>query len=177
MHHFSSQVLNISLAVLALTPMRTASAAEPSPRAIVKLNPTEANTATGMLTLDTNQTGVLLRGRITGLTPGAHGIHVHQFGDCTAPDGESAGPHFNPNETAHGAPASPPHHAGDLGNLQADTQGVAQYSQEIPEVAVTDLIGRAVIVHEHQDDYQTQPTGNSGKRVACGVIGIARRVD
>ncbi|MGH8807080.1 MAG: superoxide dismutase family protein, partial [Noviherbaspirillum sp.] len=115
--------------------------------------------------------------RIDGLTPGVHGFHVHEKGDCSAPDAMSAGGHFNPGSKPHGDPAHADHHAGDFGNLAADAAGNAALKLTIPAKELTlasdaphSVVGRALVVHADPDDLRTQPTGNSGKRVACGVV-------
>ena len=112
----------------------------------------------------------------TGLKPNVeHGFHMHEFGDCSAAaaDGSSAGGHFNPTAQPHG-PQAGPHHQGDMPSLKADAAGNASVSFEIGGTlegsGATDLMGKGVIVHVMPDDYVTQPTGNSGARLACGVI-------
>jgi Cu-Zn family superoxide dismutase len=114
---------------------------------------------------------------IEGLTPNQqHAIHVHEFGDCTAPDAASAGSHYNPEGHPHALPAADTRHAGDLGNLQADAQGKAHYEITVRNCSiagVNPILGRAVIVHAKPDD-GGQPVGNAGGRIACGVIGIAK---
>jgi len=115
---------------------------------------------------------------VAGLTPGAHGFHIHEKGDCSAPDGTSAGGHFNPGAQAHGRSGHGAHHAGDTDNIVADAKGVARIDAHVSGVtlgggAANDIAGRAVIVHAAADDYTTQPTGNAGARVACGVIKVA----
>lgn len=121
---------------------------------------------------------------IKGLTPGKHAMHVHEFGDCGADAegaaGGAAGGHFNPNKVDHGAPGSGTHHPGDYGNLEADAEGRAVYTLTVPagtfsvnEGDALGILGRGVIVHEKQDDFMTQPTGNAGGRVGCGVINVA----
>ena len=111
---------------------------------------------------------------LKGLKPGDHGVHIHEKGDCSAPDGKSAGDHFNPAKVAHGAPDAPAHHAGDLGNLTAGEDGVAQKTVTVDFLTVAEgeksAVGRAVIVHEKADDMKSQPAGNAGARVACGVV-------
>jgi Cu-Zn family superoxide dismutase len=114
-------------------------------------------------------------GEVRGLKPNAeHGFHVHEKGDCSSEDGMSAGGHFNPKGAPHGRYDTAPHHAGDVPNLRADAKGVAKISWEDDELTVADgpatVVGKAVIVHRDPDDYRTQPAGNSGPRVACGVI-------
>lgn len=108
-----------------------------------------------------------------GLTPGEHGFHIHDFGDCSAPDASSAKGHFNPTGRVHGHPGSDQRHGGDLPNLVADTRGEAKYSAELKGLTLTGptgVIGRSVVIHADPDDYKSQPAGNAGKRIACGVI-------
>ncbi|MHB0972508.1 MAG: superoxide dismutase family protein [Thermoanaerobaculia bacterium] len=105
--------------------------------------------------------------------PGTHGFHVHEKGDCSAPDATSAGGHFNPTSHEHGAHA-PESHAGDFGNLTADANGQIRNEFLTRSITLspgaTSAIGRAVVLHASADDLKTQPTGNSGGRIACGVI-------
>jgi len=115
---------------------------------------------------------VEVRGTISGLTPGAHGFHIHEIGDCGGQGAVAAGGHFNPSEQLHGRP-SVHSHMGDLGNIKANDQGVAVINKNLTMLAQDDLIaleGRSVIVHAAPDDFFSQPTGDSGTRVACGVI-------
>jgi superoxide dismutase, Cu-Zn family len=112
---------------------------------------------------------------VRGLKPNSkHGFHIHEFGDCTGGDGMTAGSHFNPGNSAHGAPGGDQHHAGDLGNITADAGGKASGELRINGVLAMSLIGRGVIIHAKEDDLKTQPAGESGERIACGVIGLAR---
>ena len=145
-----------------------------SPAATARLAPTKGNQATG--TVDFLQHGnvVSVDARITGLTPGPHGFHIHEKGDCRAADGSSAGGHFNPTGAAHAGPDSGVRHAGDLGNITADANGNAVYKVEVSGISLEtgsdSIIGRAVIVHADADDLHSQPAGNSGARIACGLI-------
>ncbi|MGA7615147.1 MAG: superoxide dismutase family protein, partial [Thermoanaerobaculia bacterium] len=111
---------------------------------------------------------------LTGLTPGEHGFHVHEKGDCSAADATSAGGHFNPTGAPHGSPAAATHHAGDLGNVTANANGEVHTSMTTSSITVTDgprsITGRAVVVHADPDDFVSQPSGNAGPRVGCGVI-------
>src|ERR1041385_3613916 len=140
----------------------------------VELKPTQGNKAAGSITLATMGQGVHFTGTITGLTPGKHGFHIHEKGDCSAPDGASAGGHFNPDQKAHGAPDAAEHHAGDLGNIEADASGTAKVSIHMNGITLgsgaNSVMSKAIIVHANEDDLKTQPTGNAGARVACGVI-------
>ncbi|KAL9371929.1 hypothetical protein Peur_037069 [Populus x canadensis] len=118
--------------------------------------------------------------RITGLTPGPHGFHLHQYGDTT--NGcVSTGAHFNPNNLTHGAPEDEIRHAGDLGNIAATADGVAEaiiVDNQIPLSGPNTVIGRALVVHELEDDLGkgghelSSTTGNAGGRLACGVVGL-----
>lgn len=147
-------------------------------KAIAVLYPTEGNTARGWVSFTVTDNGVLIEAEVTGLTPGEHGFHIHEFGDCSALDATSAGGHFNPFGEKHGAPDSLHRHVGDLGNLIADENGIAKYQRLDTLITLSgpnSIIGRAVIVHENPDDFVSQPTGNAGGRVACGVIGIAKQ--
>ena len=121
--------------------------------------------------------GVTVHYRITGLTPGKHGFHIHEKGDLSAPDFASAGGHFNPGGHKHGGPEGDARHGGDLGNITADDKGVAEGKVSAVGVTLdeskTGIIGRSIVVHEKADDLQTDPSGNSGGRIGAGVIKAA----
>ncbi|MBW2278571.1 MAG: superoxide dismutase family protein [Deltaproteobacteria bacterium] len=137
------------------------------------LNPTEGNVVSGSVTFTQVDGNVHVHAEITGLTPGKHGFHVHEVGDCSDPAGKSAGGHFNPDEMDHGGPHDAIRHVGDLGNLEADDGGKAVLDTDDSLVALdgpNTVIGRSVIVHADADDLTSQPTGAAGARVACGVI-------
>ena len=143
--------------------------------ATAELKATEGNTVAGTLTFVPVDGGIRVTGQVTGLQGGEHGFHVHENGDCSAPDASSAGGHFNPASTAHGRVGQGEHHAGDSDNISANAQGVATVDTLLQGVTLgdgsgTDIVGRGVIVHADPDDYTTQPTGNAGGRLACGVI-------
>jgi superoxide dismutase, Cu-Zn family len=150
-----------------------------APEAVAQIAPTQGNTVSGSLALASAPQGVHITGSVQGLKPDAEfGFHVHEKGDCSAPDGSSAGGHFNPTQAQHGNPASGAHHAGDMLNIRSSAEGVAQIDTTAAGTTLhgdptTDLMGKAIVVHESPDDYTTQPSGNSGKRVACGVIAAA----
>jgi superoxide dismutase, Cu-Zn family len=137
--------------------------------------PTQGNTAAGKVRFTQKGDFVKVEIELAGLTPGAHGFHIHEKGDCSAPDGMSAGGHFNPSKSVHGASDAPVRHAGDLGNVVAGADGKVTAVVETSGMSVgtgdNGIVGRAVIVHASPDDLKTQPTGNAGKRVGCGVIG------
>jgi len=161
---------------LALT-VTGCAALKPTPKVYeIALAPTAGNTAKGMLVATTVPDGVHFHGRVTGLDPGStHGFHIHEHGDCSAPDASTAGGHFNPTGSEHGDPAGMVHHAGDIANLIADAQGAVDVDVTVHGVSLAtstsdDVLGRSLIVHRDADDYTTQPSGNSGPRIACGVI-------
>lgn len=145
-------------------------------RAVAVLRPTEGNDVHGIVTFTPAEDGIRIVADIEGLSPGKHGFHIHEYGDCSAPDGTSAGGHFNPEDKPHGAPGDAERHVGDLGNLEADAEGRAHYERVDSLISFTgshSIIGLAVIIHAGEDDFVSQPTGNAGPRAACGVIGIA----
>lgn len=169
-------VLGLLLLLPACAGQQGPSSSDPPPVTIsasVSLSPTSGNSTQGTLTLTEEAGGVRITGQINGLTPGEHGIHVHETGDCSAPDASSAGDHYNPATTHHGSPEANPHHAGDLGNITADANGTAQIDKVFPTLALQgarSVLGRSVVVHAEKDDLSTQPSGASGARIACGVI-------
>lgn len=137
------------------------------------LHPTKDHQVTGTVVFTVVDGGVRVVADLEGLTPGDHGFHVHEFGDCSAPDGSSAGGHFNPTKKQHGGPDSEERHVGDFGNITADANGKAHYDRVDTVIKLSgenSIVGHSVVVHEKADDLVTQPTGNSGARVACGVI-------
>ena len=145
--------------------------------AVCVIMPTAGNNAQGTVRFINQAVGVKIVADISGLSPnGTHAIHVHTYGDCTSSDGKSAGGHYNPAGVAHALPASDVRHAGDLGNLKADTQGHAHYELTVDNLSIlrfhNPVLGRAVIIHAKADD-GGQPTGNAGARIGHGVIGIA----
>jgi len=144
-------------------------------RATAQLQSTTANTATGSVTFVQAGDKVVVSGLVSGLRPNAeHGFHLHEKGDCSSGDGMSTGGHFNPDGKPHGKHAGMAHHAGDLPSLRADASGAAKFSFESTSISVgsgaANIIGRGLIVHRDPDDYTTQPTGNSGPRLACAVV-------
>jgi superoxide dismutase, Cu-Zn family len=142
-------------------------------KATCVLNPTKGNNVKGTVTFTKVKEGVKVVADIEGLTKGKHGFHIHENGDCTAPDGSSAGGHLNPGKMQHNGPPDMMRHAGDLGNLEANAAGKAHYEYVDLMISLdgnNSIIGKSVIVHEKPDDFVTQPTGNSGGRIACGVI-------
>ena len=145
--------------------------------AVCILYPTEGSETSGIVKFTQTPEGIKIVADVNGLTPGKHGFHIHEFGDCSRLDGKSAGGHFNPDDKNHGAPDGSERHVGDLGNLVADEDGKAHYEWIDSHISFTgsnSIIGRAIIVHAGVDDLTSQPTGNAGARLACGVIGLAK---
>ncbi|ALO15041.1 Superoxide dismutase [Cu-Zn] precursor [Salinivirga cyanobacteriivorans] len=141
------------------------------------VHPTEGNDVNGTIAFEKTTDGVKVTADVAGLTPGKHGFHVHQYGDCSGPAGKTAGGHFNPEGKKHGAPDDMERHVGDLGNLVADSSGVASMTFTDSKLTLNgpnSIIGRSIIIHAGEDDLTSQPTGAAGARVACGVIGVAK---
>lgn len=140
-----------------------------------RLTPTAGNNVAGTVRFQQSGNMVVVTADVTGLKPNAeHGFHVHEKGDCSAPDATSAGGHFNPGGKPHAHHGKAERHAGDMPNLNADASGNAKYRWESDLLSVgaraANVIGRAVVIHRDPDDYASQPAGNSGPRLACGVI-------
>jgi Cu-Zn family superoxide dismutase len=144
--------------------------------AVAVVHPLGDGKVKGKVTFTQKNGGVEIAAELSGLAPGEHGFHVHEFGDCSMADGTCAGGHFNPTGAPHGGPDDAKRHAGDFGNIKADDSGKATYKRLDKMVALNgknSIIGRSVIVHAGRDDLKTQPSGDAGARVGCGVIGIA----
>jgi Cu-Zn family superoxide dismutase len=142
--------------------------------AVATLTPTQGNSVRGLVMFHEMQGHLMVHAKLSGLKPGAEqGFHLHEKGDCASADGTSAGGHFNPDGKPHG-PQDAAHHAGDMPALKADANGVVDQKFMLmgPTVGAgpTSIVGRSVVVHAGPDDYSSQPAGNSGPRVACGVI-------
>ncbi len=165
---------NAFIALAALAAACTTMGPGANPTAVANLEATKGNGVTGKVTFEQRGDGVHVHASIAGLAPNTeHGFHVHEKGDCSSGDGMSAGGHFNPDGKPHG-PQTGEHHAGDLPSLVADSYGNADVSFVLKGVTIggggPDLVGRGLIVHRDADDFKTQPTGNSGPRLACAVI-------
>ncbi len=146
------------------------------PRVTALLRPASGSQVQGALTFtQSGPNSVRIVGEVSGHTPGPKGIHIHEKGDCSAPDFSSAGSHLNPGKQKHGA--SPvAGHAGDIGNIVFNEAGKATVNMVVQGIVLNadvpnGILGRALIIHMQQDDLQTDPIGNSGGRAACGVIG------
>ena len=161
----SAAVLLVACAAPPAAPERSASAT---------LEGRSGSAVTGVVTFSSRGDKLFVDARVSGLTPGEHGFHVHEVGDCSAADATSAKGHFNPAGKSHGHHGGAERHAGDMPNLRADASGSASYAGELSMLSLggdaNGIVGRSVVIHADPDDYKSQPAGNSGKRVACGVI-------
>lgn len=145
-------------------------------KAVAVLHPTEGSKVIGTVVFTQKDGYVEIRGTVKGLTPGLHGFHIHEYGDCSGHDGKAAGGHFNPTDMPHGGPDDEKRHVGDLGNIKADQNGVATIQMRDKVIQLGgpySIIGRGLVVHAGADDLKSQPSGDAGDRVAVGVIGIA----
>lgn len=128
----------------------------------------------GNVSFEKVKDGIRVSGHFSGLKPNStHGFHVHEKGECKGPDYSSAGGHFNPENRMHGSPNSESSHVGDLGNLVADANGMASIDEVVPHDKAKDfsmMSGKAVIIHSGKDDLRSQPSGDAGDQIACGVI-------
>lgn len=163
------------MAVAAAALLGCQSAPQETPRANAQLKPTAGNKTFGEATFEQKGDKVHVVVYVQGLKPGQeHGLHIHEVGDCSAPDGMSTKGHFNPYGKPHGQFHSGERHAGDLPALKAGKNGRAKVDIELDIITVTpgpaSIIGHGLIVHADPDDYKTQPTGNAGARIACAVI-------
>jgi superoxide dismutase, Cu-Zn family len=147
--------------------------------AIAVISPASGSSVKGVARFVQVEQGVKIVADIEGLAPNSkHGFHIHEFGDCSAPDATSAGSHYDPLVSKHhGMPTDKERHAGDMGNVQADDSGKLHYELVIAGVTIdgdqAPILGRGLIIHANPDDF-TQPVGNAGGRVGCGVIGVAK---
>ena len=177
-----------ALAPIAAMALLTAGCAAPPPDkpaaeptvALALLNPASGTQANGIVRFRQEGELVRVKARVSGLQPNReHGFHVHEKGDCSAPDASSAGEHLNPQGRRHGPPNGGERHAGDLPSLKSDAAGVAEMSFDVKGTLLgagaSDFIGKALVVHANPDDYTTQPSGNAGTRIACGVIAVPVR--
>jgi Cu-Zn family superoxide dismutase len=167
--------LVLAVGVVTLESNSQEKAAKPQ-KAVAVMQPASNSKVTGVVAFSVRDEHVEVSGEILGLTPGSHGFHIHEYGDISALDGGSAGAHFNPTDMPHGSPGDSKRHVGDLGNIKADAEGKAII--QIRDKAISldgpnSIIGRALVVHAKADDLKSQPSGDAGDRVACGVIGLA----
>lgn len=172
--------INPKMAVLALvastmTACSTLPMATHDTQVRVQLTNTQTQAFMGNVLLRSMKDGVLITGTVTGLAPNSvHGFHIHEKGSC-ADAGKAAGGHFNPSAGVHGHPSSPNSHAGDMPNITANSKGIAKINYLNTKVSLTpgtanNVHQRSLILHAKADDYQSQPAGNSGDRIACAII-------
>jgi Cu-Zn family superoxide dismutase len=140
----------------------------------------EGTAIAGTVSFQDVKAGLKVTAKLSGLTPGEHGFHIHQFGSC-ADAGKASGGHFNPMDSPHGflpKDGLRKAHAGDMGNITAAADGTAVLELTLPRISLSagkfDVAGRAVIIHEKADDF-SQPLGNAGGRIGCGVIVITAK--
>ena len=139
------------------------------------IEPRSDSHANGQAWFAKNKDGIQVLVIAKNLSPGLHGIHIHEKGECSAPDASSAGPHYNPDHHKHGT--SNPHkfHMGDLGNIVISNRGIGLLNLGLPGAENwKDIIGRSIILHASKDDLKSQPAGDSGSRIGCGVIQAIR---
>jgi len=157
----------VTLAALACAHTKT------GPMATATLSPTTGQTAKGTVQFTETADGVQVTVDLTNVPPGVHGFHIHEGASC-ADDAKAAGGHFNPNNMPHAAPTDVSHHAGDFGNVTADDKGEVHTTFMTHSVTVAagpnSAVGHAVVLHANPDDLTTQPSGNAGARIACGVV-------
>ena len=175
------RVISISRLAAACLALCAVTGVAQAASATAELKPTQGSTVSGTASFTQQDGKLLIEAEVKGLTPGVHGFHLHEKGDCSAPDGTSAGGHFNPGGHQHGGPEQATRHGGDFGNLTADASGKAVLRLSVPTSQISldagapgNIAGRGLIVHADADDFVTQPTGNSGKRLACGVVSAAK---
>jgi Cu-Zn family superoxide dismutase len=169
----SIRALSVLAAVLAGAWACASAGADPTALAIIESRSDSKVTGKAIFTqLSNGKTRVEVT--IAGATPGMHGLHIHEKGDCSAPDATSAGGHFNAAGNPHAAPTDAKHHNGDFGNIEIGADGKGKLTLETDMLTVTEgpnsVVGKAVIFHEKADDLKTQPTGNAGARYGCGVV-------
>jgi Cu-Zn family superoxide dismutase len=158
-------------------PLRLAQAPAATPAATADLKTADGKDV-GKVTLTQTQAGVRLQLALNGLAPGEHAFHVHAVGKCEPPGFTSAGPHFNPGQKKHGKENPEGHHAGDMDNVTVPASGKLDLTVVNKDItlekgksnSVFQDGGTALVVHAKQDDYKTDPAGNAGDRVACGII-------
>lgn len=170
---------NFILAAAAAFTLSAGVLADDGDWAVAVVHPTAGQKAEGLVWFIESGGTVKVVADLQGLTPdGRHGFHIHEWGDCSDPAAKSAGAHYNPQGHQHGGPDADSHHAGDLGNVQADAQGKAHLELTLHDVTIrggeNPILGRSVILHAKADDLKTQPSGDAGDRIGCGVIGLAQ---
>ena len=147
----------------------------PAKQASALIDAASDSAVTGMATFTQNGEQITLTIEIQGASPGLHAVHIHENGDCSSPDGKSAGGHWNPTEVAHGKWGEGEFHLGDIGNITVGEDGTGSITLttdlwEIGTGSDIDVVGKGIIVHADADDFVSQPSGAAGARIGCGVI-------
>ena len=151
--------------------------AEKITQAVAVISPTASSNVHGVVQFSAVPEGIKVHATFSGLAPGKHGFHIHEFGDISASNGSGVGGHFNPLKKEHNSPDATDRHCGDMGNVVADKEGFATLDYVDKSLSLNgenSIIGRGVIVHEKEDDFKTQPTGGAGNRIGQGTVGIAK---
>ena len=158
---------------------QSAATKQEAKNAIAVLQPLGNSNVHGTVRFTQEADGVRIVADVEGLPPNTtRGFHIHEYGDCSSPDGTSAGGHYNPEQVPHAGPDASRHHAGDMGNIKSDDTGHAKLDMVMHGITINGagnpIAGRSIVLHAEADDLKSQPTGNAGARVACGVIGVAK---
>ncbi len=165
--------------VVLISAVAAVSAAAPAKEAVAVVYPASGSFCKGIVRITQDASAIKIVADLEGLVPGSkHAFHIHEFGDCSAPDASSAGSHYDPAQTKHhGMPNDKMSHAGDMGNIEADGGGKIHFELALEGASIdgpaAPVLGRAVIIHANPDDF-SQPVGNAGGRIGCGVIGLAK---
>ncbi len=175
-----SRAVAVCVTIVVLTSVGAALvAAPPAKEAVAVIYPASGSACRGLVGIAQDTSSIKIIADIEGLAPGSkHAFHIHEFGDCSAPDASSAGSHYDPAQTKHhGMPNDKMSHAGDMGNIEANSDGKLHFELSLEGASIdgpeAPVLGRAVIVHANPDDF-SQPVGNAGGRIGCGVIGLAK---
>lgn len=171
-------LIGVGAAVALIAGVHCVAGEKGAAKAVAVIESRSDSHVTGKATFREVNGKVTLRLAIEGAEPGTHAVHLHEKGDCTAPDGTSAGGHWNPTREDHGKWVAPPFHRGDIGNVEVGANGKGRLTLTtdlwtIGGAPETDVVGKAIIVHAKADDFTTQPTGNAGGRSGCGVVELA----
>ena len=167
-------LVGVSVALLSCDAVRDVVTYLPE-QAIAKIDSTSGSDVTGTAVFKQNGDAITLTIEIQNTAPGLHGVHIHEYGDCSAPDGTSAGGHWNPTNTAHGKWGEGEFHLGDIGNIMVgeDGTGSIELTTDLWEIgtgSILDVVGKGIIVHADADDFTSQPSGAAGARIGCGAI-------
>ena len=174
-------LISVSLALVSCNRIQQHTGVMSTPaakQAIATIGPASDSSVTGMAVFTQTDDAIVLRIEIQNASPGIHAVHIHESGDCSSPDGKSAGGHWNPTGVAHGKWGEGEFHLGDIGNITVGEDGVGsiELTTDLWEIGTgsdVDIVGRGIIVHAGADDFTSQPSGNAGARIGCGAIALA----